>query len=153
MEPIHVVQVTCRTDRTRHEPERYGFLITDNHEVLLMDQDVPTTYQEAVSSPNSEKWLEAMKSEMQSMYDNQVWTLIDPPEGIKTIECKWVFKKKTDLDGNVNTFKARLVAKGFKQTHGVDYDETFSPVAMLKSIRILMAIATYYDYEIWQMDV
>ena len=57
------------------------------------------------------------------------------------------------MDGNVHTYKARLVAKGFRQTHGIDYDETFSPVAMLKSIRILLAIAVYYDYEIWQMDV
>ena len=103
--------------------------------------------------PDSEKWLLAMKSEMQSMYDNRVWTLIDPPNGVKTIGCKWVFKKKTDMDGNVHTYKARLVAKGFKQTHGIDYDETFSPVVMLKSVRILLAIAAYYDYEIWQMDV
>ncbi|PKI59454.1 hypothetical protein CRG98_020144 [Punica granatum] len=57
------------------------------------------------------------------------------------------------MDSNVITFKGRLVAKGFEQVHGVDYDETFSPVAMLKSIRILLAIAAYYDYEIWQMDV
>ena len=55
-------------------------------------------------------------------------------------------QKKTDMNGNVHTFKARLVAKGFKQTHGVDNDETFSPVAMLKSIRIILAIAAYYDY-------
>ncbi|PKI41977.1 hypothetical protein CRG98_037595 [Punica granatum] len=74
-------------------------------------------------------------------------------EGAKPIGCKWVFKKKTDMDGNVITFKGRLVAKGFRQVHGVDYDETFSPVAMFKSIRILLAIAAYYDYEIWQMDV
>ena len=87
------------------------------------------------------------------MYDNQVWTLIDPADGLKTIGCKWVFKKKTDMDGNVHTFKARLVAKGFKQTHGIDYDEIFSPVAMMKSIRILLAIAVYYDDEIWQIDV
>ena len=53
----------------------------------------------------------------------------------------------------MHTFKARLVAKGFKQTHGVDYDEPFSPVAMLKSIRILLTIVAYYDYEIWKMDV
>ena len=53
----------------------------------------------------------------------------------------------------MHNFKARLVAKGFKQTHGVDYDETFSPVVMLKSIRILLAIAVYYDYEIWKMDL
>ena len=87
------------------------------------------------------------------MYDNQVWNLIDPPPSVKPVGCKWFFKKKTDMDGNVHTYKARLVAKGFKQIHGVDYDETFSPVAMLKSIRIILAIAAYYDYEIWQMDV
>ena len=89
-----------------------------------------------------------MKSEMQSMYDNQVWSLDDPPEGAKVIECKWIFKLKAD-----NTFKGRLVAKGFRQVHGIDYDETFSPVVMLKSIRILLAIAAFHDYEIWQMDV
>ena len=70
---------------------------------------------------------------MQSMYDNQVWTLIDPLEGLKIIGCKWVFKMKTDMDGNLHTFKARQVAKGFKQTHDIDYNETFLPVAMLKS--------------------
>ncbi|KAK8686089.1 hypothetical protein V6N13_125116 [Hibiscus sabdariffa] len=117
------------------------------------NQDEPKTYQEAVSSPNSEKWLEAMRSKMDSMSNNQVWTLVEPPEGIKPIGCKWVFKKKTDMDGNVQTYKGRLVAKGFRQIHGIDYDETFSPVAMFKSIRILLAIAAFHDYEIWQMDV
>ena len=53
----------------------------------------------------------------------------------------------------MHIYKARLIAKGFRQTYGIDYDETFSPVAMLKSIRILLAIAAYYDYEIWKMDV
>ena len=57
------------------------------------------------------------------------------------------------MDGNVNNFKVRLVAMGFIQRHGIDYDDTFSPIAMAKSIRILVAIAAYYDYEIWQMDV
>ena len=96
-------------------------------------------------SPDSEKWLQSMKSQMQSMYDNQVWNLVDPPEGAKVFGCKWVHKIKHDM-----TFKSRLAAKGFKQTHGIDYDETFSPVVMLKSIRILLVIAAY---EIWQMDV
>ena len=57
------------------------------------------------------------------------------------------------MDGNVHIYKARLVAKGFRQVQGVDYDETFSPVEMLKSVRIILAIAAYFDYEIWQMDV
>ena len=94
-----------------------------------------------------------MKSEMDSMYTNQVWTLVDPPEGIKPIGCKWIFKKKTYMEGNVITYKSRFVAKGYRQKQGVDYDETFSPMAMLKSIRILVAIVTHYDYEIWKMDM
>jgi hypothetical protein len=64
-----------------------------------------------------------------------------------------VFKKKTDNDENVHIYKAGLVAKGFKQIHGINYDETFSPVVMLKSVRILLAIAAYFNYEIWQMDL
>ncbi|GJV77739.1 ribonuclease H-like domain-containing protein [Tanacetum coccineum] len=75
-----------------------------------------------------------------------------PPNG-RTVGSKWLFKKKTDMDGNVHTFKALLVAKGYTQTYGVDYGETFSPVADIRVIRILLAIATFYDYEIWQMDV
>ena len=90
---------------------------------------------------------------MDSMYTNQVWNLVDPSEGIKPIGCKWVFKKKTDMECNVITYKAQLVAKGYRQRQWIDFDETFSPVAMLKSIRILLAISAHYDYEIWQMDV
>ncbi|KAK2395944.1 secreted RxLR effector protein [Trifolium repens] len=152
-QPAQVEQIQRRSNRMRHEPERYGYLITEQGDVLLMDQDEPVTYQEAITGPESEKWLEAMKSEIDSMYTNQVWNLVEPPVGVRPIGCKWVFKKKTDMDGKVHTYKARLVAKGYKQIHGVDYDETFSPVAMLKSVRILLAIAAYHDYEIWQMDV
>ena len=63
-----------RSDRTSFQPERYGFLVTENKDVLLMERGEPTTYQEAIVNPNSEKWVEAMKAEMQSMYDNEVWT-------------------------------------------------------------------------------
>ncbi|GKA01858.1 retrotransposon protein, putative, ty1-copia subclass [Tanacetum coccineum] len=72
---------------------------------------------------------------------------------IKIVGCKWIFKKKTDMDGKVHTYKARLVAKGYTQTHRIDYEETFSPVAKIKSIRIMLAIAAFHDYEIWHMDV
>ena len=104
-------------------------------------------------SPNSLKWLEAMKSEMGSMYENKVWTLVDLPDDQRAIENKWIFKKKTDANGNVTVYKAQLIMKGFRQVQGVDYDETFSPVAMLKSVRIMLEIAAFYNYEIWQMDV
>ena len=124
------------------------FLLGDtNH------KDDPTSYEGAISDIDSKKWLEAMDLEMNSMRTNQVWTLVDPLEGIIHIECKWIFKKKIGLDGKVETYKARLVAKCYRQIQGIDYEETFSPIAMLKSIRILLAIAGYYDYEIWQMDV
>ena len=89
-----------------------------------------------------------MKSELDSMYSNQVWDLVMASNGIKPVGCKWVYKRKRGINGNVETFKVRLVAKGYTQKKGIDYEETFSPVAMLKSIRILLSIATYYDYEI-----
>ena len=68
------------------------------------------------------------------MYDNKLWTLVDLPDDRKAIENKCIFKKKTGAGGNVTVYKARLVAKGFRQVQGVDYDEIFSPVAMLKSV-------------------
>nr|GEU62042.1 putative retrotransposon protein [Tanacetum cinerariifolium] len=87
------------------------------------------------------------------MKDNDVWVLVELPPNARIVGSKWLFKKKTDMDGAVYIFKARLVAKGFTQTYGVDYEETFSPVADMRAIRILIAIAAYYDYEIWQIDV
>ena len=79
---------------------------------------------------------------------NNVWTLVETPEGIKSIGCKWIFKRKRSTDGKVETYKAHLVAKGYYQRYGIDYDETFSPVAILKSIRIMLALAVHFDYEI-----
>ncbi|KAK1628698.1 hypothetical protein QYE76_003013 [Lolium multiflorum] len=113
-----------RSTRERTTPDWYdpclNVMIVDNN-----DED-PATYEEAMMSPDSNKWQEAMKSEMGSMYDNKVWTLVDLPDSRKAVENKWIFKRKTDVDGNITVYKARLVAKGFRQIQGVDYDETFS---------------------------
>ena len=103
-------------------------------EVMLLDHDKHMNYEEGMVSLDSVKWLETMKSEMGSMYENKLWTLVDLPDDRQAIENKWIFKKKTDADGNVTIYKGRLVAKGFRQVQGVDYDETFSPIAMLKSV-------------------
>ena len=100
-----------RSERTSRPPLRYGFLVSNNGDLVVVDSDDPTTFQEAVDGPDSDKWLEAMKEEMQSMSDNQVWDLVEPTVGVKTIGCKWVFKVKTDMDGRPQTYKARLVAK------------------------------------------
>jgi hypothetical protein len=136
-------QIERRSTRVRKSPVWFG-----NHvlSVMLTDQDEPATYKEAMEGPESEKWLEAMKSKIRSMYDNQVWILVDITSDRKAVENKWIFKEKTNADGNVTVYKGWLVAKGFRQIQGVDYDETFSPVAMLKSIQILLAIIAYFDY-------
>ncbi|KAL0416555.1 UNVERIFIED_CONTAM: Retrovirus-related Pol polyprotein from transposon RE2 [Sesamum latifolium] len=125
---------------------------TDSCLTSQLDND-PKTYEEAMSNIDSDKWLEVIKSEINSMGSNQVWILVDPPKGVRPVGCKWAYKCKLEADGEVTAFKARLVAKGCTQLPGVDFEETYSPVAMAKSIRILLAIAVWYDYEIWQMDV
>ncbi|GKD89989.1 retrotransposon protein, putative, ty1-copia subclass [Tanacetum coccineum] len=95
--------------------------------------------------------LDAMNVEMQSMKDNQLWRLVNLlPDG-KTVGSKWIFKKKTDMDGNAHTYKARLVVKDYTQTYEIDYEETFSPVTDIRPIRILIALAAFYDYEIWKV--
>ena len=115
-------------------PDFYGYHITIDRDTFITDEtlvnlDEPTNYREAMADPEAAKWKQEMDREIQSMYDNQVWTLVDQTPGRKTVGCKWIFKKKIEMDGNVQTFKARLVAKGFTQTQGIDYDETFSPVS------------------------
>ena len=94
----------------RSAPEWYGNPVL---EVMLLDHDEPMNYEEAMMIPDSAKWFEAMKSEMRSMYENKVWTLIDLPNDRRAIEIKWIFKRKTDADSSVTIYKARLVEKGF----------------------------------------
>ena len=144
-----------RSGRTSHPPDRYLGMIEGSGEglVLFLENNEPVSYKAALACPNSKHWLGAMQSEMDSMSENQVWDLVDLPEKVRPLQCKWIFKIKNGLDGRPEVFKARLVAKGFTQVHGLHYDETFAPVAMLRSIRIILAIAAFHDYEIWQMDV
>ena len=80
---------------------------------MLLDHDDPTNYEGVMMSPDSGKWLEAMKSEMGSMYENKVWTLVDLPDGRQAIENKWIFKRQTDAHSSVTIYKARLIAKCF----------------------------------------
>nr|GEY08490.1 retrotransposon protein, putative, Ty1-copia subclass [Tanacetum cinerariifolium] len=142
-----------KSTRTRHAPDRMCLYI-DAEEHELGDLGEPASYKAALLDPESEKWLNAMNVKMQSMKDNEVWVLVELPPNGKTVGSKWLFKKKTDMDGVVHTYKARLVAKGYTQTSWIDYEETFSPVAAdIRAIRILIAIVAYYDYKIWQMDV
>ncbi|GKA98886.1 retrotransposon protein, putative, ty1-copia subclass [Tanacetum coccineum] len=151
-EPLSDLNPIRRSTRIRRAPDRmYLYIDAEEHE--LGDLGEPANYKAALLDPKSDKWLNAMNVEMQSMKYNEFWELVELPPGAKTVGHKWLFKKKTDIDGAVHTYKACLVAKGFTQTLGINYEETFSPVADIRAIRILIAIAAFYDYEIWQMDV
>ena len=98
-----VITEPRRSTRVRSAPEWYGNPVL---EVMLLDHDEPTNYEEVMMSPDSAKWLEAMKSEMGSMYENKVWTLVDLPNDQQAIENKWIFKRKTDTDSSVTIYKA-----------------------------------------------
>ncbi|MDV3193945.1 MAG: reverse transcriptase domain-containing protein, partial [Sweet potato little leaf phytoplasma] len=113
----------------------------------------PTSYNEAVNSKDSELWKSAMKHELNSLYLNKTWNLVEKPAGKKIIDCKWVFKLKPGLESSDQPrYKARLVTKGFSQVEGVDYTEVFSPVVRHTSIRILLSIVVQLNLELEQMD-
>ncbi|KAL0350010.1 UNVERIFIED_CONTAM: Retrovirus-related Pol polyprotein from transposon TNT 1-94 [Sesamum radiatum] len=116
-------------------------------------KDDPVTFKDAMASSEAKQWKEAVKSEIDSIVSNETWILVDLPPGCTTIGCKWIFKKKLKPDGSIDKFKARLVAKGFKQKEGIDYFDTYSPVARLTTIRVLIALALVYNLSIHQMDV
>ncbi|GJZ14817.1 retrotransposon protein, putative, ty1-copia subclass [Tanacetum coccineum] len=141
-----------RSVRTHQALERLCLNI-EAEEHSLGDLNEPTNYKVALLYLEFNKWVDAMNAKMQSMKNNQVLRLVDLPSNGKTIGSKWIFKKKTYMDGIVHTYKARLVAKGFTQIYRVNYEETFSPVPDIRAIRIIIAITTFYDYEIWQKDV
>ena len=118
-----------------------------------MIQDEPKNFYEAVSFPEAKFWKVVIQAELDSLSQNKTWVLVNLPPGAKPIGCKWVFKKKYFPDGSIDKYKARLVAKGFTQKENVDYFDTFSPVARIASIRILIALASVCKLFIHQMDV
>ena len=103
-----------------------------------MESD-PLTYNEAMKSQDSSYWQEAINDEIDSIMGNKTWKLVDLPPGSKLIGCKWIFKKKHKADGTIEKFKARLVAKRFRQKEGIDYFDTYAPVARISTIRTLIA--------------
>ena len=105
------------------------------------------------SALNDENWFMAMQEELNQFERNNVWSLAPRPKDYPVIGTKWIFKNKYDESGNIIRNKARLVAKGYNQIEGVDFDETFAPVARLESIRILLAFACYKGFKLRQMDI
>ena len=115
--------------------------------------DVPETMEDIQKNENKDEWLKAVNSELNSLDENNTWTLVDAPPNVKLINCKWIFKLKRDSNGNVSRYKARLVCKGCAQVKGYDYDETYAPVARLTTLRILLSIIVEDELFAYQLDV
>ena len=139
-------------ERKKAIPDDYVTYMSEDVNDIGKVED-PTSYKEAIKSMNSSKWQVAMEDELKSMASNDVWDLVEVPNGAKRVGCKWVYKTKYDAKGNIERFKARLVAKGFTQREGIDYNDTFSPVSSKDSFRIVMALVAHFDLELHQMDV
>jgi hypothetical protein len=123
-----------RSERIRKPNPRYAGVA-----IVVDALKEPETFEEAYSK---KEWVGAMKEEMDALLRNQTWELVPKPKDVKPVSCKWVFKIKQRADGTVERYKARLVARGFTQEYGLDYEDTFSPVAKLTTIQVLLALAT-----------
>ena len=137
-----------RSTRNRRSPDRFGAWIH------FADQtDQPSSVEEALSGPNKGKWKKAMEAEYHSLISNNVWDLVELPKDCRVINSKWIFKQKIGASGLVERYKARLVAQGYSQVPGIDYEDTFSPVARFESVRAVIALAVQKDLKLHQMDV
>jgi hypothetical protein len=113
----------------------------------------PDTLAKARLRPDTDEWEKAIKNELATLERNKTWEPATLPEGREPVGCRWVFRIKKKADGSLNRYKARLVAQGFSQIPGLDFEETFAPVAKLTSFREILAVATIEDWNIHQMDV
>ena len=116
----------------------------------ISTQDEPTSYKEAIKYP---EWIQAMNEELQALELNNTWQVVTLPKDRKPLGCKWVFKLKRKADGSIERYKARLVAKGFNQQEGVDFLDTYSPVAKMVTVKMLLTIAAQRNWPLFQLDV
>ncbi|CAN1312477.1 Retrovirus-related Pol polyprotein from transposon TNT 1-94 [Linum perenne] len=136
------IQSFVSTDRLSHSYQQFVFAVSSEVE--------PATYKAAIQSSN---WIKAMSSELDSLHKTNTWSLVPLPHGKKPIGCKWVYKIKYKADGSIERYKARLVAKGYTQTAGIDYIETFAPVAKMTTVHVLLSLAAIKGWKLYQHDV
>ena len=116
----------------------------------MLSQIEPKKFEEA---SKDKYWVNAMNEELDQIKKNSTWELIPRPTGKNVIGTKWIFKNKMNEQGQVIINKASIVCKGYSQIKGIDYDETFAPIARMESIKMFLAFARYHDFKVYQMDV
>ncbi|KAJ3474391.1 hypothetical protein NLI96_g12482 [Meripilus lineatus] len=147
--PVHEEEVGAAAVEDIEEEGEWSFVWA----FVVVEEPEPRSYKEAARGKEAEHWMKGCEKEMGRLKRYGTYILVKPPAGANIIGSKWVFRRKKDAIGKVIEYKARLVAQGFTQTYGVDYTDTFAPVAKLTSIRTILALAARNDWEIHQMDV
>ncbi|GKC91861.1 retrovirus-related pol polyprotein from transposon TNT 1-94 [Tanacetum coccineum] len=138
-----------RSERGRIPRRRFPVEGEDEAQLVLFSGD-PSSVREAM---RLKEWREAMELELQSIERNQTWVLVNRPEGKNIIGLKWIFKTKYLADGSIEKRKARLVVRGYAQKQGIDYEETFAPVARFETVRVILALAAQKHWKVFQFDV
>lgn len=145
-----------RSERECRRPSKLlDFIIGSkaNAAAVNVSTDVPENYKDVFGRTDEQCWKEAIDEELGSMEKNKVWEIVKKPPDVKLLKSKWVFRIKEDEHGNPIRYKARLVAKGFLQKYGVDYNETYAPVAKLTTVRAVLAVGVYRKYIFHHLDV
>jgi hypothetical protein len=156
---------TTRSGRTVKSVARYGVLdpndlaLADRHTlnqvlaVSSINEDLSLMrYDQAMRRPDKDMWVGAMDEETVSLCKNGVYTIVQLPDGFKAIPSRWLYRIKHDSENKPTRYKARVVGDGRKQVYGIDYEDTFAPVAKMKSIKLLLSIASHYKMQMKQLD-
>ena len=150
-----------RSFRQRQRPDRYGYDVSDFSYFAPASTNIQpksvgisllshAISEDAVGIP---EWETTMAKEYSSLMKNHTWDLVPLPKGRKLVRCKWVYRTKYVANGYVDKYKARLVAKGFSQVEGIDYSETFAPIAKMNSICLVLSLAASQHWSEYRMDV
>uniref|UniRef100_A0A2N9HLU0 Uncharacterized protein n=1 Tax=Fagus sylvatica TaxID=28930 RepID=A0A2N9HLU0_FAGSY len=144
-----------RSTRERREPAWHSEYIMEGNVAycLLTEDGEPSTFHEATKSQEAPMWMVAMQEEIEALHKNKTWDLVPLPQGRKAIGNKWVYKIKRDGNDQVERYRARLVVKGFAQKEGIDFNEIFSPVVRLTTVRVVLAMCATFDLYLEQLDV
>ncbi|KAH9670456.1 hypothetical protein KPL70_016992 [Citrus sinensis] len=144
-----------RSTRERRPPTWHSEYVTEINVAycLLTEDGEPSTFHEALESSDIALWMTAMQEEIEALHKNKTWELVPLPRGRKAIGNKWIYKVKRDGNDQVERYRARLVVKGYAQKEGIDFNEIFSPVVRLTTVRIVLAMCAIFDLHLEQLDL